>query len=103
MYLDMSQQRDEDGQFTETVTDGELLAVFAQADDPVLSAPEVAQRLQEFGIRITPEAVQYRLDGLAEAGVVDRKQIGARAVAWWVETPPEATALLQDVAEELTE
>ena len=61
-----------------TVSDEEILAVFEQAADPVLSAPEVADRL-----RIGEQGTYQRLRELEEKGAVDSKKI-ARGRAWWI-------------------
>lgn len=77
------QQRDESGEFTEKVTDQDVLKVFDAADAPVLTASEVAAELP-----ITREAAGRRLNRMREDGLVDRKQTGARAVAWWATVAP---------------
>jgi len=85
----MSQGRDGAGRFEETVTEQEILKVFDYEDDPVLTAPEVAEGLRRFGKEITPEGVRNRLDRMAKKGLVSRKKLGARAVGWWAEVAPE--------------
>jgi len=76
--------RDEDGRFVETVTPEDVLAVMRSADGPVVTAGEVADELG-----CTPEAVTTKLKRLREQGRVDRRQVGARAVVWWLtERPP---------------
>lgn len=96
----MSQGRDEAGRFDETVTEQEILKVFDYEDDPVLTAPEVADGLRRFGKQITPEGVRNRLGEMDEKGLVSRKKLGARAVGWWAEVAP---ALDPDVAETVDE
>lgn len=91
----MSQGRDDGGRFEETVTEQEILKVFDYEDDPVLTATEVAEGLGRFGTQLTPEGVRNRLNEMAEIGLVGRKTVGARAVAWWAEVAP---ALDQDAA-----
>lgn len=88
----MSQGRDDAGRFDETVTEQEILKVFDYEDDPVLTTREVADGLGRFGKQITPEGVRNRLNGMAEKGLVSRKQFGARAVGWWAEVAPELDA-----------
>lgn len=85
----MSQGRDDAGRFEETVTEQDILKVFDYEDDPVLTAPEVAEGLQRFGKQLTPEGVRNRLEQMAEKGLVSRKKLGARAVGWWAEVAPE--------------
>ena len=85
----MSQGRDDAGRFDETVSEQEILKVFDYEDDPVLTAPEVADGLRRFGKQITPEGVRNRLEPMDEKGLVSRKKFGARAVGWWAEVAPE--------------
>lgn len=94
----MSQGRDDAGRFDETVSEQEILKVFDYEDDPVLTAPEVAEGLGRFGKQITAEGVRNRLETMAEKGLISRKSVGARAVAWWAEVAP---ALDADVASEV--
>jgi hypothetical protein len=60
-------------------TDEQLASVFEQADAPVVSAPEVATALD-----ISQQAAHSRLQEAVEDGWVNRKKIGAAAVAWWM-------------------
>ncbi|AZQ16059.1 winged-helix domain-containing protein [Halorubrum sp. PV6] len=85
----MSQGRDEAGRFEKTVTEQDILKIFDYEDDPVLTAPEVADGLRRFGKQITPEGVRNRLEEMADKGLVSRKKLGARAVGWWAEVAPE--------------
>jgi hypothetical protein len=77
------QQRDESGKFGEKVTDQDVLKMFDYADAPVLTAAEVADELS-----LSASAVNSRLNRMREDGLVDRKQTGARAVAWWATVAP---------------
>ena len=92
----MSQGRDESGRFEETVTEQEILKVFDYEDDPVLTAPEVAEGLRRFGKQLTSEGVRNRLEQMADKGLVSRKKLGARAVGWWAEVAPELDAATAD-------
>jgi len=96
----MSQGRDDTGQFKETVTDQDILKVFDYEDDPVLTAPEVADGLRRFGKQITPEGVRNRLEEMADEGLVSRKKLGARAVGWWAEVAPELNTETAETVEE---
>lgn len=74
------------------VADAELLAVFREADDPVLTTSEVATALP-----IGKRATLDRLKALHEAGAIERKAVGPRGQVWWLadgETAPD------DVSEE---
>lgn len=84
--------RDEQGRFTVTVSDREILQVFATAADPVLTTGEVAAGLEDMGVQITTEGVRYRLNQLEANGLVRHKRFGARAVGWWAECAPEETS-----------
>jgi len=77
------QQRDESGRFGEKVTDQDVLKTFDYADAPVLTAAELAAELP-----LSASAVNARLNRMREDGLVDRKETGARAVAWWAEVAP---------------
>lgn len=92
----MSQGRDETGRFTETVTEQDILKVFDYHDDPVLSAGEVAEGLRRFDEELTPEGVRQRLEAMHDAGLVERKEFGARAVGWWATVAPELDAATAD-------
>ena len=83
--------RDEGGKFAEKVTKQDILKVFDASDEPVLSATEIAE---EFGV--ARQTISRRLDDMEEEGLVARKQIGARAVAWWATVAP---ALSPDAAD----
>ncbi len=61
-----------------TVSDEEILAVFVNAEDPVLMADEVAKSLP-----IGRRAVYNRLRSLEEQGILESKKTGARSTVWW--------------------
>lgn len=96
----MSQGRDDTGQFRETVTEQDILKVFDYEDDPVLTAPEVADGLRRFGKQITPEGVRNRLEEMADQGLVSRKKLGARAVGWWAEVAPDLNTETAETVED---
>jgi hypothetical protein len=80
----MSEQaRDENGQFVETVTPERVLAAMRDADAPVVTAGDVAEELG-----CTSEAVTKKLKELQKQGRVARRQVGARAVVWWLAERP---------------
>lgn len=62
------------------VTDDEILHVFREADDPVLSTDEVAARLP-----IKRRATYDRLASLQESGQLNGKQIAGKARVYWLE------------------
>ena len=59
------------------VTEREILEVFRKADEPVLTAPEVAEALP-----IGRRALHNRLKHLEEKGQLVSKQAG-RSTVWW--------------------
>ena len=62
----------------DNMPDPELMNVFQSAEDPILTATEVAER-----IGVTRQYAHQRLQDLHDAGVVTRKKVGSRAVVWW--------------------
>lgn len=71
-------ERDEQGNYIETVTPARVLEVMNAADDPVVTAGEVGEALD-----CTGQAARKKLNQLHEDGKVERKEVGARAVVWW--------------------
>lgn len=61
-----------------TVTDEEILEIFVEADDPVLTTREVAESLP-LGRRGTLK----RLKQLEERGYVKSKEDSGRNTVWW--------------------
>ncbi|EMA70331.1 hypothetical protein C462_10807 [Halorubrum distributum JCM 13916] len=61
-----------------TVSDEEILAVFVNAEDPVLMADEVAESLP-----IGRRAVYNRLRSLENQNILQSKKTGARSTVWW--------------------
>lgn len=61
------------------VTDEELLEMFRDTDDPVLSTDEVAARLP-----IKRRATYERLSSLREDGRLNGKQIAGKATVYWL-------------------
>jgi len=82
--MSREQPRDADGNFEEKVSDQDVLIAFDTADEPVLTAAELAEQFP-----VSAEAVRQRLERLREEGKVGKKTTGARAVAWWAEVAPE--------------
>lgn len=86
--------RDEGGKFAEKVTKQDILKVFDDADEPVLSAIEIADVFN-----VTRQTITRRLDDMEEEGLVEKKQIGARAVAWWATVAPALSPEAADRAD----
>ncbi len=78
---DMSENRSRSagGTYEPEVSDEELLDVFRKSEKPVLTAKQVADE-----VRIGRKAVLERLRGLEDRAVVERMEVGARAVVWWL-------------------
>jgi predicted ArsR family transcriptional regulator len=69
------------------VTDKQILRLFVEAEDPVLSAPELAEELP-----ISKTGVYKRLRDLDDRGLIDSKKFG-QGKAWWI--TPDGEAFLQ--------
>jgi DNA-binding Lrp family transcriptional regulator len=65
--------------------------VFDRSRDPFLSTSEIAAELP-----VGTDAVRKRLQRMAEAGLVDRKNVGARAVGWWALVATELDPAVAD-------
>ena len=91
------QDRDDRGQFGPKMTEQDILKAFDYAEDPMVTAAEVKDLLnEEFGIGVTSEAVRNRLRQLEDDGLVGSKRFGARAVGWQALVAPR---LSEDAAE----
>lgn len=62
-----------------TVTDEEIVSLFRETDDPVLSTAEVTDR-----ISLKRRSVYDRLSALVENGRLNQKEIGGRNTVWWL-------------------
>jgi len=64
---------------TPRVSDNEIIDLFRDTDDPVLSTAEVTER-----IPVKRRATYNRLRSLADKGRLESKQIGGRNTVWWI-------------------
>ena len=64
---------------TSRVSDNEIIDLFRDTDDPVLSTAEVTER-----IPLKRRATYNRLRSLADEGRLESKQIGGRNTVWWI-------------------
>lgn len=88
-----NQPRGEGGRFGEKVRDQDILKIFDAADEPVLTAREIADQLP-----ISRVAVTNRLKTMREKDLVEKKQTGARAIAWWATVAPAPSSeTLRDI------
>lgn len=62
-----------------TVSDDEILNVFRQSEDPVLTATEVSQQLP-----IGRRGALKRLQDLADRGLLQEKKVGSGSRIWWL-------------------
>ena len=67
-----------------TVSDDEILEIFRDSSDPVLTAPEIANL-----ISISRRGILDRLKDLEANGVLRSKKVGGRRTVWWY---PEHTS-----------
>lgn len=74
------------------VTDDDLLGVFRETADPVLSTAEVADALP-----IKRRGTLNRLRDLEADGTLDSKQIGGRNTVWWLSGPVTVEESGEDV------
>lgn len=63
------------------MSDQEILAVFRESQDPVMSSGEVAEQ-----IPISKRGTRNRLDKLVEEGQLQRKQI-SKPYVYWIPVP----------------
>lgn len=75
------------------ITDDELIDAVLQAGDPFASTPEIADRDE---VPITRRGVHKRLESLAEAGEIARKDVGATTV-WWAPTANDSAVSADQV------
>lgn len=68
-----------------TVSDNEIIQVFEQCSDPVLTTREVADQL-EIGHR----GAFDRLKKLTDSGEIQMKKVGKSGAVWW--HPPTLTS-----------
>lgn len=61
-----------------TVSDEEILDVFRNSSDPVLTTAEVADQ-----ISISQRGTFDRLDSLKDEGVIEMKKVGTTGAVWW--------------------
>lgn len=73
----MERERDESGQYTEQVTLDSVMAVFENADLPVLTASEVAEELD-----CSRPSAYNKLEELVDRGELRKKKVGARAAVY---------------------
>lgn len=61
-----------------TVPDEDIITVFRESEDPVLTASEVADH-----ISLSRRGTYDRLRNLENDGVLQSKKVGGRTTVWW--------------------
>lgn len=86
----MSRERDDAGRYTESVTEPEVLGVFAAVDGPVVTSGDVAEHLG-----CSRETARRRLRELEDAGEIASRRTAGRVV-WWQAPSPSAREIDPD-------
>lgn len=73
----MNKERNESGQYIEQVTPETIIQVFEQSKVPVLTATEVAEKLD-----CSRPSAYNKLEKLVEQGELHKKKVGARAAVY---------------------
>lgn len=73
----MARERDDSGQYTETVDLKSVLDVFDAVDGPVITSSDVSEALD-----CTTEAARQKLKRLVDDGTLQRRQTGRTMVYW---------------------
>ena len=76
-HRDMARERDESGQYVETVGPDDVLDVFDHVRGPAITSSDVADALN-----CTTEAARQKLTRLHEEGKVNKRKSG-RTVLYW--------------------
>lgn len=63
------------------VTDTDVIELFRNHPDPVLTAGDVAEEFE-----LSRQGANKRLKQLHQKGKLERRKVGARAVVWWLPT-----------------
>ena len=61
------------------VGEKEILEAIALSPDPIVTAAELAQ-----SVDYSPDGMRNRLQELYDDGLVNKKDVGARATVWWI-------------------
>lgn len=65
--------------------DEKILEILYESDDPVMTAREIAEEMDE-----SRRTVHRRLKALRDEEKVNSKKVGGRSVIWWVDSGIEA-------------
>jgi len=83
-------ERDESGRYVQRLAPERLLAVLRRADEP-MTATELAEEFD-----VTNRTALNKLDQLHEQNRIERKEVGSRAVVWWVNDVARVTEAVAD-------
>lgn len=75
-----SRDRNEQGEYAETVTERRVVGVFDRVNGPVITSSDVADALS-----CSSEAARRKLSGLYERGVLGRRKTGRTLIYWLIE------------------
>ena len=59
--------------------DEEILRAMALSPDPIATTAELAEIID-----YSPDGIRNRLEDLEEKGLIESKDVGARATVWWI-------------------
>jgi predicted transcriptional regulator of viral defense system len=74
-----NRDRTDTGEYVETVSVDDVLDVMRTSDDPFVTNRDVAN-----AVGCSSETARRKLTTLAEAGDIERREVGANAVVWWI-------------------
>jgi len=74
---DMARERDDSGQYVETVGPDDVLDVFTHVRGPIITSSDVSGALD-----CTTEAARQKLARLYDQGKVDKRKTGRTVVYW---------------------
>ena len=73
---------------TPKISNTQLLREVYLSPDPIVTATEIAERLD-----YSRQAINYRFTRLAEEGLLHRREVGARATVYWLSDAGERQIL----------
>jgi len=80
----MTRERNDSGQYVETVSPDDVIDVFQTVDGPAITSSDVAEALG-----CTTEAARQKLARLVDSGELDRRKTPARTVIYWRAPPTD--------------
>lgn len=75
----MPKERNDEGKFTKTTDENEIVQVIEEQSDPVTTSRRVAETLG-----ISQAHTTRKLKELHDEGVIERMEVGAKAAVFWV-------------------